>query len=172
MIAIAAVSANGVIGNKGSLPWHLPADLRFFKQTTLGHIVLMGRRTFDSLPRPLPGRENWVVTSRPLHTQFSNVRAFPSPQDVPKISPDDRCIFLIGGASLYSALLPTCSDLLLTYIYDHYDGDTLLPPIPASFQLQSILHREAQFEIRHYTNLLHRSPNYKPPPLPPPPKPE
>ena len=110
MIAIAAMSRNRVIGAEGRIPWHIPDDLKFFKRTTLGHIIVMGRKTYDSLGKPLPGRENWVVSRE---AEIPGVRVLRSFDAVEEPS-DGRLLYLIGGAQLYAALLPRCSELLLT----------------------------------------------------------
>jgi dihydrofolate reductase len=143
--AIAAMSLNRVIGAEGKIPWHLPEDLRFFKRTTFGHVVLMGRKTYESLGKPLPGRENWVVSSRPLE----GVRVF---HDLDKLSEprDGRQIFVIGGAQLYAALLPTCAELLLTLVKREVFGDVFFPPFEETFCLEEVLQASDQLEIRRY----------------------
>ena len=114
MIAIAAMSKNRVIGVEGRIPWHISDDLKFFKRTTIGHIVVMGRKTFDSLGKPLPGRENWVVTRG---AEIPGVRVLRSLEEIPDSS-DGRAVYVIGGAEIYKALLPRCSEILLTHV-DH-----------------------------------------------------
>jgi dihydrofolate reductase len=144
--AIAAMSLNRVIGADGKVPWHLPEDLKFFKQVTLGHIVLMGRKTYESLGKPLPGRENWVVSSRPL----AQVRVIHDPSEI--VPPrDGREIFLIGGAQLYVALLPACTELLLTLVKREVSGDTFFPRFEDAFRLEEILQTSDELEIRRYT---------------------
>jgi dihydrofolate reductase len=143
--AIAAMSLNRVIGLEGKIPWYLPEDLRFFKRATLGHVVLMGRKTYESLGKPLPGRENWVVSSRPL----TGVRVI---RDLDEIAEpvDGRQIFLIGGAQLYAALLPTCAELLLTLVKDEVFGDVFFPAFEGAFRLEEVLQTSDRFEIRRY----------------------
>src|SRR5258705_5361708 len=94
------MSLNRVIGAQGKIPWHLPEDLKFFKQTTLGHVILMGRKTYESLGKPLPGRENWVVSSKSI----PGVRVIRSLNEIAEPG-GGRELFLIGGAELYAALL-------------------------------------------------------------------
>ena len=125
---IAAVSRNGIIGRDNALPWHLPADLRHFKELTTGHAVIMGRKTWESLPekfRPLPGRQNIVVTRN---------ASFQAPgADVATSLPAALALtkgheaFVIGGAELYSAALPLAERLQLTEIDADYEGDTWFP---------------------------------------------
>ena len=102
MKAIAAVSQNGVIGKQGDLPWRLSGDLKWFKKITMGHVILMGRKTWESLPGVLPGRENWVL-SRTMN-QTEGIRVFPTiASALSEIG--DRILFIIGGGELYSATL-------------------------------------------------------------------
>jgi dihydrofolate reductase len=146
--AIAAMSQNRVIGAEGRIPWHLPEDLKFFKRTTLGHIVLMGRKTYESLGKPLPGRENWVVSSRLI----PGVRVVRDLGEI--VEPGDgREIFLIGGAQLYSALLGRCAELFLTLIKCEVAGDVFFPDFEQAFGLEEVLFASGQFEIRRYARL-------------------
>jgi dihydrofolate reductase len=152
LIAIAAMASNRVIGRGGKLPWHLPEDLKFFKQTTLGHPVLMGRKTFDSilarLGKPLPGRAN-IVLSRdmPPHEGVHVIRDAGELASIPGlIAP----VYLIGGAQLYEALLPQCDEILLTYITAPHEGDTYFPVFEDAFELSEVLGRGEGFEFRRY----------------------
>jgi dihydrofolate reductase len=146
MKAIAAMSVNRVIGCDGQIPWHLPEDLKFFKQTTLGHVILMGRKTYDSIGRPLPGRESWVVTRG---ADIPGVRVI---RDLSEITApaDGREIFLIGGAELYRELLPTCSELFLTLVKRTVEGDAFFPAFEESFRLNKVLSESEEMEFRHY----------------------
>jgi dihydrofolate reductase len=143
--AIAAMSLNRVIGAKGKIPWHLPEDLRFFKRATFGHVVLMGRKTYESLGKPLQGRENWVVSSQPL----PGVRVIHDLDEVAEPR-DGREIFVIGGAQLYAALLPTCAELLLTLVKREVSGDVFFPAFEDAFRLEEVLQESEQLEIRRY----------------------
>ena len=134
LVIIAAVARNGVIGKDNRLPWHLPEDLRHFKATTLGHPVLMGRKTWDSLGRPLPGRRNLVITRNP---QFAAPGAEVYSGLVPALAAchDTARVFLIGGAELYRLGLPLASEMLLTEVDLEIDGDAHFPAwIPAEWQ--------------------------------------
>ena len=145
MKAIAAMSLNRVIGVEGKITWHLPEDLKFFKRATLGHIVLMGRKTYESLGKPLPGRENWVVSSHPL----AGVRVIHDLEEIANPG-DGREIFVIGGAQLYAALLPRCAELLLTLVKREASGDVLFPPFEDAFRLEEVLQTSDRLEIRRY----------------------
>lgn len=146
MIAIAAMSRNRVIGAEGRIPWHIPDDLKFFKRTTLGHIIVMGRKTYDSLGKPLPGRENWVVSRE---SEISGVRVLRSFDALQEPS-DGRLLYLIGGAQLYAALLPRCSELLLTRVDLQVEGDTFFPDFENHFDHGEVLDSGPGYEIHRY----------------------
>jgi dihydrofolate reductase len=123
---VAAVARNGVIGADGKLPWHLPEDLKHFRNLTLGHPVIMGRRTWESLGKPLPGRENIVVSRRPgFEAPGASVAA--SLEGAIALCTGESTAFVIGGAEIYAAALPLADGLVLTEIAQDYDGDTRFP---------------------------------------------
>lgn len=129
---IAGVASNGVIGRDNQLPWRLPEDLKFFKRATEGHPVVMGRRTFESIGKPLPGRRNLVVT-RNTQLGFPGVQMCASLDDALAQCACDEEVFVIGGAGLYAESMPVASRLLITHIERAYPGDTVFPPIPDDF---------------------------------------
>ena len=127
---IAAVARNGVIGLDNRLPWRLPADLKHFKALTLGHTVIMGRKTWESLPasfRPLPGRQNIVVTRDGSYRAGGATVANSLPAAIAAAEPGAACV--IGGAELYAAALPLADRLQLTEIDASFEGDTHFPVI-------------------------------------------
>ena len=128
---IFARAANGVIGKDGGLPWQLPEDMAHFKRTTSGHPVIMGRKTWDSLPpkfRPLPGRRNIVVT-RQLHWQADGaVRASTLEEAVAQCG-DASDAWVIGGAEIYQQALPLAQTAVVTEIHADYDGDAFAPAL-------------------------------------------
>lgn len=124
---IAALARDGVIGRDGGLPWRLPADLRRFKERTLGHAVVMGRRTYESIGRPLPGRRNLVLSRRGSFTP-PGVEVFPSLSDALSAAGDAERVFVIGGAAVYAAALPLADRLELTLVDGSFDGDVRFPP--------------------------------------------
>jgi len=126
LILIAAVARNGVIGKDGGMPWHLPADLQHFKRLTLGHPILMGRRTWESLGRPLPGRRNIVISRQPDWHADGAEHAASLPAALQRVS-GDPLAFVIGGAKLYTQALPLADALELTKIDHDFDGDTRFP---------------------------------------------
>jgi dihydrofolate reductase len=127
LFVIAAVAQNGVMGAYGRLPWRLPGDLKHFKALTLGHPVIMGRRTWESLKGPLPGRENIVVTRKPgYEARGASVAA--SLEGALALCAGAPLVFVIGGADLYAAALPLADGLVLTEIHRDYEGDVRFPP--------------------------------------------
>lgn len=123
---VAAVSLNGVIGANGKLPWHLPEDLRHFKNLTLGHPVIMGRRTWESLGKPLPGREN-IVVSRKAGFEAPGASVAATIEAAIALCTGEPAAFVIGGAEIYAAALPLADGLVLTEIHENYEGDTRFP---------------------------------------------
>ena len=134
---VAAVARGGVIGRKGEIPWRLPEDIAHFKNLTTGHAVVMGRRTWDSLPerfRPLPGRRNVVVTRNPEWRADGAERAGSLEQALTLLSDEPR-VFVIGGAEIYAAGLPHADEFVLTEIDLDVEGDTFFPEWdPAEFE--------------------------------------
>jgi len=126
---IVAIAENGVIGRDNQLPWHLPEDLRYFKQVTTGKPVVMGRKTFESIGRPLPNRTNIVVTAnRDWHAPGVQVaHDLTDALERAEIAAAGGEAFLIGGAALFAAGLPLARRLYLTEIHRAYDGDICFP---------------------------------------------
>jgi dihydrofolate reductase len=128
---VAAVAANGIIGAGGKLPWHLPGELQHFKRLTMGHPVIMGRRTWESLRRPLPGRENIVVTTTPGY-EAPGAAVASSLDAALALCLGEPVAFVIGGTRLFEAALPLARGMVLTEIQRDYEGDTLFPPYDRS----------------------------------------
>jgi len=122
---IVAVAENGVIGRDNALPWHISEDLRYFKQTTLGKPVIMGRKTFESIGKPLPGRTNIVVSRNP-DWRAQGVETAASLEEALRHCPDSE-VFVIGGASLFAEALGKAQRLYLTEVHRAYDGDVRFP---------------------------------------------
>ena len=122
---IVAVAKNGVIGDKNSLLWHISEDLRFFKRTTSGHPVIMGRKTYESLGRPLPNRTN-VVISRTA-TAIEGCTVAHSLEEAVAMFPHDEEIFIIGGAQIYALALDIADRIYITRVEHEYEGDTSFP---------------------------------------------
>ncbi len=147
MIAIAAMSENRVIGDGNRIPWHLPEDFKFFKATTMGHVLVMGRKTFESIGRPLPGRET-LVLSRSGFVQ-PGVRTITSLDALPALVGDGP-IFICGGAEIYRQTLPLCSELFLTHVKRVVEGDAFFPPFEHLFEPVETLQENADFRIVRY----------------------
>ena len=146
--AIAAMSLNRVIGSGGQIPWHLPEDFKWFKQITMGHVLVMGRKTFESIGRPLPGRETVVLT----RTSFSHpgVRSIRELKEAAAIPGETRTLFLCGGAQIYDQYLPLCSELYLTLVKRIVDGDAFFPAFENEFDLAETVFERAEFSVFRY----------------------
>jgi len=134
LAVIVAVAENGVVGRDNALPWHLSADLRHFKKTTLGKPIVMGRKTFESIGRPLPGRFNIVISTNPAF-MAAGVRVVNSIEQALSvaqgIAESDACgeLFVIGGASIYADAIPRADRLYITEVHGQVTGDVVLPAI-------------------------------------------
>lgn len=130
-ILIAAVADNNVIGKDGDIPWHIPEDMTHFKEQTVDHPVIMGRKTFESLPEsycPLPERTNIVLSRSDFQHQDESVKSANSLEEAYSIAETlDEKAFIIGGASIYRQALEDADMMILTEIHEEYDGDTFFP---------------------------------------------
>jgi len=166
MKAIAAMASNRVIGKDGKLPWRIPGDLKFFKKMTDGCICVVGRKTYDELPY-LPNRR-FIVQSTQVgryelgvdpktKNHISGVTATAEDRYLPIYSGRDDA-WVIGGASIYKHLLPFCTDLYLTRIFEPYEGDTFFPTFEHLFRQYDVVERTDDYAIVHYKNI---DPNVK-----------
>jgi dihydrofolate reductase len=129
---LVAMDKNRVIGKDNSLPWHLPADLKFFKKVTMGHPIAMGRKTYDSIGKPLPGRENIIVT-RNLDYQPEGCTVLHSIEDLIRyIKSKNEEVFVIGGAQLFKETFSVADRLYITEIEYEFTGDTFFPEFDKS----------------------------------------
>ncbi len=141
---IAAVAENNVIGANGKLPWHIPDDLKQFKKITSGHSLVMGRKTFESLPKVLPGRRHYVITrnadyknSNPMASGSDNVFVVPDPggalmkirEDMAKNPKIPQEVFVIGGGEIYEKMLPQCDKIYLTHVKRKVEGEVFFPKL-------------------------------------------
>lgn len=122
---IYAVDENGLMGKDGKLPWHLPADVKHFKETTTGHLVIMGRKTYESIGKPLLNRTN-IVISRSIST-IPGCIVVHSVENVFELIPDEKLVFVIGGAEIYRQFRPHAQFLYMTRIHHEFEGDTYSP---------------------------------------------
>jgi len=128
MILIAAVGRNGVIGRGNAIPWHLPEELRHFRETTLGHTLVMGRKTYESIGRPLPGRRTVVVSRTLAHVEGAEV--CPSLElALERAASHGRTVFVAGGASIYRQALPQADALYLSTVNTACEGDAYFPAL-------------------------------------------
>ncbi len=153
---VVAAAENDVIGKDGDLPWHLPADLAHFKRVTLGRPIVMGRRTWESIGRPLPGRENIVVSRNEgyaadgarvvgsLAAAIDHARSLGAPE-----------LMVIGGAGLYEAAMPVADRILLTRVHARIPGDTVMPPIDDDeWEIAGVSERPADDRNAHRLSFL------------------
>ncbi len=147
---VAAMSENRVIGRRGQLPWHLPKDLKHFKTLTVDHTVIMGRKTFDEIKRPLDNRRNVVIT-RNHAFQPHGVTVVPSLDEALALGATEEEVFVIGGGTVFRLALPRADRLYLTIIHARIEGDTYFPAFDAAaWVLES--------EERHEADLKHAYP--------------
>ena len=128
---VVAMDTSGVIGRDNGLPWHLPADLQHFKRTTMGKPILMGRKTYESIGRPLPGRTNIVIT-RDTGYRAEGCVVVNSIEAALAVAGNQDEIMVIGGAEFYRQVLPRTDTIYLTRIHDSFDGDTCFPELNAA----------------------------------------
>ncbi len=126
---IVAMTEKRVIGKNNQLPWRLADDLKNFKKTTTGHTIIMGRKTFESIGRPLPNRRNIVISSS---FQAEGVEVVPSLQDALNLAKNDKDIFIIGGSRVFAESLPIVDRMLVSHVKKDYDGDIFFPEVDFS----------------------------------------
>jgi dihydrofolate reductase len=129
-IIMAAKAKNNIIGKDNDLIWHLPADLKFFKKTTKGHTLIMGRKTFESLANPLPHRDSWVVTRNKSY-RAEGITVFHSLESA--IKEGERkgldTVFILGGGEIYRQSMLLADKMIITEVHDNFEGDTIFPEI-------------------------------------------
>jgi dihydrofolate reductase len=127
---IVAMSPRRVIGSQGKLPWHIPEDLKRFRIKTMGFPILMGRKTFESIGRALPGRENWVLSRQPFeHPGVRDARSLDQALDQIQKEGRYREVFIIGGSQVYTQAMPMCQRILVTLVQQEVEGDVFFPEI-------------------------------------------
>jgi len=145
--AIAAMSENRVIGNSGDIPWHLPKDFKWFKKTTMGAILVMGRKTYESIGRPLPGRDTYVLSRQPR--EIPGVHSFTDLEALDHLK-TDQTIWIAGGGEVYKQMLHKCSELYLTRVHRTVEGDAFFPEFEDRFKLDSIIEKDDDFTIERW----------------------
>ncbi len=147
--AVVAMASNRVIGKDGGLPWRLSEDLKWFKKMTLGFPIVMGRKTMESLGRPLPKRRN-IVISRNLESVAEGFELVRSCEEAVALLAGEEQTSIIGGAQIYGEMIPLCDEVLLSYVYHPYEGDTILPEFEGDFEMVEVIYRDEDFELRRY----------------------
>ncbi len=143
------MTAGRVMGRGGSLPWHLPGDLAFFKRTTSGHPVVMGRKTYESIGRPLPKRRNIVLTRDPSWSA-PGVEVIHQAAQLQSLPGLDGRVFIIGGSEIYATFLPETDELLVSHVFAEHEGDTRFPEFESDFAQSDLLESHADFEVRRW----------------------
>lgn len=124
------MSENHVIGREGALPWHLPADLRHFKEMTMGHPIIMGRKNHEDIGRPLPGRTNIVLTRQENYLADGCI-VIHSPDELESVVPDGSEVSIIGGADIYALFFPRVTRIYMTLVHAEIEGDIYFPAFDA-----------------------------------------
>lgn len=139
---IAAMDRNRLIGNKNQLPWHLPADFAHFKSVTMGKPIVMGRKTYESIGKPLPGRTN-IVLSRDPSLRFEGVSCVKSFEDAVALVPDVEEVMIIGGSTIYEILLPQVDRMYLTIVDGDFEGDAWFPEFEENqwHEIENLVHQ-------------------------------
>jgi len=149
--AIVAMAENRVIGNAGAIPWHLPEDFKFFKATTMGHAILMGRKTYASIGKPLPGRENIVLSrTMPETPGITIIRSLDELKE-PEFTQGGRDLFVIGGEEIYRLLLPKVQELYVTNVPRMIEGDTRFPDFESDFNAGTKVLETNDFSVWKYS---------------------
>lgn len=146
--AIAAMSLNRVIGKGSEIPWYLPEDFKWFKKTTMGGVLVMGRKTYESIGRPLPGRDTVVLTRQKM--TIPGVQVIHDLKEIKIFLSSNRTIWIAGGAEVYALGLPFCSDLYLSVVQQQVEGDVYFPSFKPPFMLHETLREGNDFHIQHY----------------------
>lgn len=145
--AIAAVAENGVIGCEGTLPWNLPEDLAWFRAQTLGQVIVVGRKTFQSFRKPLPQRHTVVLS---LTLEPSNSYEVVRSAEAVVGYKTDKTIWICGGAAIYETFLPVCTELILTHVHKEVEGDTYFPKFLHLFKKDATLKETSEFTVVRY----------------------
>jgi len=160
MILVAAMDPMGIIGKNGKLPWNFPQDLSYFKKLTSGHIVVMGRKTWQSLPvKPLSNRVNIVFSRIMLPEDAPGAIIVKDIEELQKavIEIPDKNIFLIGGAQLYTELIDWCDDMVITHVKKRHDGDTYFLWDWMQWEPVADVYQDADIRIVHYKRIIYGS---------------
>lgn len=137
---VAAIAQNNAIGNDNEMLWHLPADFKHFKNTTTGHFILMGRKTFESFPKPLPNRTHLIITRKKNYNLPENCYAFASINDALHFAQqhNQKIVYVIGGGEIYKQTIETANELIITHVQQSFtNADTFFPEITSGWKIIS-----------------------------------
>ena len=150
------MSENRVIGNQGKIPWHIPDDFRWFKHKTMGGTLIMGRKTYDSIGKPLPGRQTVVLSRGSGPSGVTTCADIPSLEE--KLRGLPKPYWICGGADIYRQFLRQCSALYLTRVHRVVSGDSFFPPFEDKFELEQTIYTGDEFTVERWRRLYHLDP--------------
>ena len=150
LTAIVAMTSERIIGKEGTLPWHLPEDLKLFRRYTTGNPIVMGRKTWDSIGKPLPNRQSIVLTRDP-DWAAEGAHVIHHPDELTQMELITPEVFIIGGAQIYSAFMPRLDEILISHVYENFPGDTRFPEFESNFPNVTVEEKFETFELRRYT---------------------
>lgn len=149
LTAIVAMTSERVIGKDGGLPWHLPEDLKLFRRHTTGNPIVMGRKTWDSIGRPLPNRQSIVLT-RDQDWSAEGAEVIHTPEQLHSLDLMTPSVYIIGGAQVYDLFMPQLDEILISHVYKNHPGDTIFPEFESNFPNITVEETYETFELRRY----------------------
>lgn len=149
LTAIVAMTPERIIGKDGGLPWHLPEDLKLFRRHTTGNPIVMGRKTWDSIGKPLPNRQSIVLT-RDKNWSADGAIVIHTPEELNQLDLITPHVFIIGGAQIYDLFMPHLDEILISHVYENYQGDTVFPAFEQKFPQLITEETYDTFELRRY----------------------
>lgn len=148
--AVVAMAQDRAIGKDGSMPWHLPEDLKVFRTLTTGHPVVMGRKTYESIGRPLPKRQNIIIT-RQKDLAIEGCEVIHDIEELAKLDLMDLEVMIIGGSEIYALMLPHISTLWVSRVKGHFEADTYFPDFKGTFQHKELMESFDSFDLVRFT---------------------
>lgn len=148
--AVVAMTPGRIIGKDGGIPWHLPEDLKVFRKLTTGHPIVMGRKTFDSLGKPLPNRQNIVLTREPSW-RAEGAETIHTKEDLLALDLMDKHVCIIGGAQIYRLFMPFLDSLSVSILHDEHEGDTRFPEFSSLFPKRELRESFPDFDLWEYS---------------------
>jgi dihydrofolate reductase len=149
--AIVAMSENRAIAHEGKLPWHLPLEYRWFKHKTMGSAMIMGRKTFEAIGKPLPGRTSHVLSRHAA--DLPGAKCYSEIADLTANLPQDKAAWVVGGAEIYRQFLPLCTFLYLSRIKQATPGDVFFPAFEDTYALNQVIHENDDFRVERWLRI-------------------